>query len=147
MQNIENYYFFTIAIYWGSIRNICCYNICQFWWYHIHNKYNFITPDHWSISNTFWIFTILPNICAGIPTIVFFALTIIFIFTLTCFIILFLIWLTCSKFEFSLTITWNMFCHCFSLIFGCYHIKCFLFLLGYIFLEIRHYNFQCIYLN
>ena len=50
---------------------------------------------------------------------------IIFTFTLTCIIIPFLFWITCCTIEFAFTIIWNMFCHCFSFIFVCYHIKCF----------------------
>ena len=57
---------------------------------------------------------------------IFFALTIIFTFTLTCFVIPFLIWITCCTIAFSckFTITWNMFYQCFSLIFICYYIIC-----------------------
>ena len=125
MQNITKFFFFTKTIYWSSTRNICCYCICRFCWYNIHNSFNFIARNHWSISNTFWIFTIPSNTCARIPTIIFYPLMIIFKFTLTCFIFLFLIWVTCCAFGFACTITWNIFCHCFSFIFICYYIKCF----------------------
>ena len=89
MQNITKFFFFTKTIYWSSTRNICCYCICRFCWYNIHNSFNFIARNHWSISNTFWIFTIPSNTCARIPTIIFYPLMIIFKFTLTCFIFLF----------------------------------------------------------
>ena len=120
MQNIAISYFFTITIYWSSTRNI--YLFC---WYNIHNKYNFITFSYWSISNNFEILTVLTNTCARISTIILFAVTIIFTFTLTCFLILPLIWITCCTIKFAFAITWNMFCHCFSFIFVCFHIKCF----------------------
>ena len=86
-----------MTIYWSSTCNICCYSICNFCWYNIHHKYNFNTFDHWSISNAFAIFA---NTCARILTIIFFALMIIFTFTLTCIIIPFLIWITCCTFTF-----------------------------------------------
>ena len=35
----------------------------------------------------------------------------------------FLFWITCCTIQFAFTITWNMFCHCFSFIFVCYQIK------------------------
>ena len=87
-----------MTIYCSSTRTNCCYSICLFCCYsiylfyrhNIHNNYNFITLSHWSISNTFEMLTILINACARIPTIIFFALTIFFTFTLTCFIIPFL---------------------------------------------------------
>ena len=125
MQNKAVSYFFTVTIYWSCTRNICCYSICLFCWCNIHSNYNFITLIHWSISNTFQIRTIFTNTCARIPTIIFFTLMIIFTFTLTCFIIPFFVWITCATIEFAFTITWNMFCHCFSFIFVCYQIKCF----------------------
>ena len=122
-----------MTIYWSSSRNICwysiclfcCYSICLFCWYIINSNYNFITLSYWSISNSFLILTILTNTGAGIPAITFFELTIIFTFILTCFIIPFLIWITCFTIEFAFTITWNMFCHWFSIIFVCYHVQCF----------------------
>ena len=49
---------------------------------------------------------------------------IIFTFTLTCFVISFLISIACSTIAFAFTITRNMFCHGFSFIFVNYHIKC-----------------------
>ena len=74
----SNLLFFTMTVYWS---------ICHFCWSNVHSSYNFITLDHWSISNTFWIFTIRTDSCARIPTIIYFALDkmIIFTFTLTCF--------------------------------------------------------------
>ena len=121
MQNITIYfiyYFFTIGVCWHST---CCYSICYFCLYNTHNIYNFITWNHESISNTFY----LTNTCARIP-LIFFALTIIFTFTLTCFVIPFLIWITCCTIAFSckFTITWNVYYQCFSLIFICYYIIC-----------------------
>ena len=64
----------------------------------------------------FKYFTLLTNTCARILNIIFFTFMIIFTFTLTCFIIHFLIWFTCCTTEFAFKITWNMFCHCFSFI-------------------------------
>ena len=115
-----------MTIYWSNTHNIwffCCYSICLFCWYIIHNNYNFITLSHWSISNTFSILTILLNICGKIPTLIFFAFRIIFTFPLTCFIIPFLFWITRCTIEFTFAITLNMFSHCFSFIFIYYHIK------------------------
>ena len=94
MQNIAiNFisYFLIMGLYW----HICCYSICHFWWCNIHNRYNFITCNYWSISNTLYILAILINACTRIPAIVFFVCTTIFTFTLTCFIIPFLIWIIC----------------------------------------------------
>ena len=103
----------------------------------IHSNYNFITLSHWIISNTIKILIALTNICTRIPTVIFFVSTIIFTFSLTCFIIPFLIWITNCTIEFAFTITLNMSCHQFSFIFVCYHIKYFniylLFLLEHIF--------------
>ena len=101
----------------------CCYSVCQFFWYNIRNSYNFITLDHWCISNSFQIFAILTNTCAAILTIVFLALTIILIFTFKYSIIPFLMWITCCTIESVFTITWNMFCHCSRFSFVSYHIK------------------------
>ena len=47
-----------------SFCYICCYSISLFCWYNIHNRYNFITCNHWSISNTFEILTILKYMCS-----------------------------------------------------------------------------------
>ena len=105
MQNIAISYFFTMTIYWSSTGNICCYSICLFCWGNIHNCYNFITLNHWSISNFFSILDILTNAYARIPTIIFFACTIIFTFILTCFIIPFLIWITSHRANICL---WNI---------------------------------------
>ena len=94
-------FFFSTTIHWY----ICCYSICHFCWYSIHNRYNFITLIHWSINNTFKILAILTNTCARITTIIFFALAIIFTFTLTYFIIPFLDWITCCTIGFAFTVT------------------------------------------
>ena len=103
---------------------ICCYSICHFCWYNIYNRYNYTTRDHWSISNIFKILAILTNTCARTPTVISLAHTIIFTFTLTCFVISFLIWTTFLIWtqlyiEFVFTIAWNMLWHCFSFIFIC----------------------------
>ena len=75
--------------------------------------------------------TILTSTCARIPTIIIFAPTIIFTFTLACYIIPFLFWITCCTIEFAFTkFAWNMFCHCFNFIFVCNHIKCVYFSFG-----------------
>ena len=103
MQNLAISYFYTVTIYWSSTHYICCYSICLFCWYNIYKSYNFITFDHWSI--------------------IFLKLLIIFTFTLACFIIPFLTGIACCSVEFAFTITWNMFFHCLSFIFVCYHIK------------------------
>ena len=66
--------------------------------------------------------TILTNTCARIPTLIFFALTIILTFRLSYFIIPSLFLITCCNIELAYTTTWNMFCHCFSYMFVCYHI-------------------------
>ena len=149
MENIAIFYFLTMTIYCSSTRNIYCYSICSFCsysicpfcWYNIHKNYNFITHRHWIISNTFEILTILTKTYARIPTINFFAFTIIFTFIVTCLIITFLFWITCCTIEFVFAITWSMFYHCFSFILT------FMFLFEHIFLEIRHYNLQYICLN
>ena len=109
----------------SSTRNIYCYSLCLYCCWYIHNKYNFITLSHWSISNFFKILAILRNTCASIPTRISFTLTVIFTFTLTCFIISFFIWITCFSIEFAFKMTWNMFCHFFRFTFICCHIKCF----------------------
>ena len=73
MQNIAINFIsciLIIRIYW----HIYFYSICRFCWYNIHNRYNFIARDHWSISNTFQILAILTSTCGRIPTIIFFAL-------------------------------------------------------------------------
>ena len=129
-----------------------CYSIYHFCWYNISNSYNFITRDHWSLSNTFQILTILTSPCVRISNIIFFAYAIIFTFPLTCFIIQFLIWITCCTIEFAFTMTWNMFCHCLNFILFYYHIEysniyAFFFNSEHMFLEIRHYNFLYIYLT
>ena len=54
-----------------------------------------------------------------------YAYTIIFTFTLTCFIIPFLIWITSCTLEFAFKITWSMFCYWLSFIFICYLIRWF----------------------
>ena len=149
MQNIAISYFFTVTTYWSSTRNTCCYSICLFYyysicllcWYNIHSNYNFITLSHWNISNILQILPILTNTCAMILTIIFLAFSIIFTFTLTCVIIPF-------HFSFELhvailnlqfKITWNMFCHCFSLIFVCY-VSLFLFVICHICLLFLFWN-------
>ena len=76
------------------------------------------------ISNTLWILTILTNTCARIQTKTFFSRIIIFTFTLTCFIIPFLIWITCCTIELAFTVKWNMI-SCYFTFFVCSHIKCF----------------------
>ena len=137
--------FFTTTIHWY----ICCYSICHFCWYSIHNRYNFITLNHWSINNTFKVLAILTNTCARIATIIFFALAITFTFTLTYFIIPFLIWITCCTIGFAFTITNVLASFLFFYHFKCFNIYifCLLFLLEHIFLEIGHFNFQYIYLK
>ena len=153
MQNIEISYFFTMTIYWRTIRNICCYSICHFWCYNIHNRCNFVTRNCWIIDNTFKILAVFINTSARIPTLIFLTLMILFTLTLTCFIISFLIWITCFTIQFTFAITRNIFSHCFCFIFVCYYINALTFfvvvvvVLEHIFLEIRHYNFQYIYLN
>ena len=118
-------YFFTMTIYWRSTRSICYYSIFHFCWYNMYDKYNLITRNHWSINNAFKILAILTSTCARIPTVILFACTIIFSFTLTCFIIPFLFWIANCTVAFAFTITWDMLCHYFSFIFICYHIKYF----------------------
>ena len=115
--------FFTMLINWSSTCDICCYSIYLFCWYIIHKNCNFITFNHWSISNTFKIRTIFTNTCTRAPTIIFFVLMIIFTFLLICFIIPFLFRITCCSIEPAFT--WNMLCCCFRFIFVYYHIKCF----------------------
>ena len=88
MQNIAIPYTFTMTIF----CYICYYTVFQFCWYNIHNRYNFITGDNWSISHTLYILAILTNTYTRIATTIFFPLVIIFTFTLTCVIIPFLIW-------------------------------------------------------
>ena len=135
MQNIAISYFFTLTIYWSSTFNMCCNNVCHFCRCNIHNSYDFIILDHWSIINTFSIFAIRINTCARIPTVISFACTIMFLFTLTCFIIPFSIWVTCCTIEFAFKITWNMFCHCFNFIFVFVIILNALRFLSFVFLE------------
>ena len=123
MENIAiNFisYIFPMKIYWSRTSNICSYSIYHFGWYNIHN---FITHNHWSIGNIFEIFTILVNTCGRIPTVIFLALAIVFIFPLTCFIMPFLIWITSWTIDLAFRIIWNMLYQCFCLISIFYHVK------------------------
>ena len=108
---------FTITIYWSSTRNICCYSIFYFCWYNVHNSYNFITLNHWSISNIFKKIAILTNTCPKIAIVIFFALTITFSFIdiIDIIIIAFVIYIACWTIEFGFKITSNMLCHCLNL--------------------------------
>ena len=141
-----------MAIYWRSRHNICCYTVCLFHWYIIHSNYNIITLVN-EVSVALFKYLLFSQIhVLGFKLDFFFHTYDIFTFTLTCFIIPCLIWITFCTVEFAFKITWYMFCHCFSFIFVCYHIQCFniyvfCFFLEHIFLEIRHYKFQYIYLN
>ena len=117
MENIAmNFisYIFTLTSYWSRNSNIFCYSIYHFGWYIMHSRYNFITRDYWSINNTFEILVILTNTSGKIATIIFLALTIVFTFTLTCFIMPFLIWITSCTIDLSFKITWNMLYQCFA---------------------------------
>ena len=73
----------------------------------------------------FKILATLKNTCARIPTIIFFACTIIFMLRVICFIIPFSTSITSCTIEFAFTIPCSVFCHCFSFIFIFYHIKYF----------------------
>ena len=106
----------SCSLYNSKISLFCCYNIYLFCWYNIHDKYNFITLRDWHISNSFEIPTILGNTCVRIRTLTFCQLMIIFTFTLICFIIPFLIWITYCSIDFAFKMTWNMFYHFFGFI-------------------------------
>ena len=94
-----------ITIYWNSTSDICWYIICDF--------YNFITHTYLFINNTLKILIIFTNTFAGIPVIIFFSFSIIFILTLACFITPILIWITCCTIKFAFTCT-NIYTFCFT---------------------------------
>ena len=71
------------------------------------------------------LFKYLTNTYAKIPTVTFFAQTILFTLALAFINIPLLIWIKCWTIEFAFTIAWYMFYQCLILMYSCYHSKYF----------------------
>ena len=115
MQKITIHFisqFFLIRIYWYSTLGIYWYSICHIYLSGSFIIYRTLLQNYQRYSSNTYRYRI--------PTIFFFAGTILFTLVVVCIIIPFLIWIACCTIEFDFTI--NV-CQYFGFMYSFYHIK------------------------